>query len=656
MRTVLYLAAFLLFSWSSFAGAAKQAPSWVEEAASVTLPNYNGTVPAAVLLEDQRVDVGPSGVLVARTRQVVKILTHDGRRYADAFIPYYRGGGRVRALHAWLIAPNGLVKSYEKNSIVDLGAHDEMELYSDLRISRIKVDNPEVGSVFAYEAEVEEKMLFAEDEYPFQSELPAIQSRYTLNLPPGWKAHSLVLHHEPLEPVISGSTYTWRLSNLPFRRHEEYSPELSSSVPVLAVSFAPNDAVGANNLNCFRSWADVSRWHTTLSAAQSDLSPEMTRKVQELTATKPDGYGRIRAIAQYVQKIKYVAIEMDVAHGGGYKPHAATLVFNKQYGDCKDKANLMRTMLKAAGIQSYLVAIYSGDRTYVRPEWPSPTQFNHMIIAVHVSDGLTGPTVIDAPTLKQHLLIFDPTSEATPLGDLPWYEQGSFALLMAGDKGDILQMPVLPPEANTTDLTIEAELAGSGALKARCVLREDGQYADHGRSLKLYRSPSDYRHHLEALFSESVRSAAVSNMAAEDLSDAGKYSIKAEIESSAYGQVMGGRLLVIGTALVAPRSPSFPAAGSRAEPIVLRSGLHRKHIRLKLPEGYKMDEMPASLDRQTPWARFSITFQQQPGELLIEESVRIEAVTLPAGQYQEVKKFFDLVYGADAQEVVLAKD
>jgi len=64
-----------------------------------------------------------------------------------------------------------------------------------------------------------------------------------------------------------------------------------------------------------------------------------------------------------------------------------------------------------------------------------------MIVAVHVADTVAAPTVINAPTLKQHLLIFDPTSEATPLGDLPWYEQGSFALLMAGDEGDMLRMP-----------------------------------------------------------------------------------------------------------------------------------------------------------------------------------------------------------------------
>jgi hypothetical protein len=71
-------------------------------------------------------------------------------------------------------------------------------------------------------------------------------------------------------------------------------------------------------------------------------------------------------------------------------------VFRHQCGDCK--ANLMGAMLKAAGIPSYLVIIYSGDRTHVHKEWPSPSQFNHAIIAIQTQPGTPGP-VINVPQL-----------------------------------------------------------------------------------------------------------------------------------------------------------------------------------------------------------------------------------------------------------------
>ena len=42
----------------------------------------------------------------------------------------------------------------------------------------------------------------------------------------------------------------------------------------------------------------------------------------------------------------------------------------------------MRALLKAVGIESYLTTITADDRTFVRPEWASPMQFNHAIVAV----------------------------------------------------------------------------------------------------------------------------------------------------------------------------------------------------------------------------------------------------------------------------------
>src|SRR5919202_1263755 len=114
------------------------------------------------------------------------------------------------------------------------------------------------------------------------------------------------------------------------------------------------------------------------------------------------------------QKVQYIAIQTGLGQGGGYRPHASTEVFAKSYGDCEDKANLMRAMLKADGIQSYLVAIYAGDPSYVREEWASPGQFNHCIIAVRVSDETQAPTIVQHPKLGR-LLIFDATDDDTPV-------------------------------------------------------------------------------------------------------------------------------------------------------------------------------------------------------------------------------------------------
>jgi hypothetical protein len=655
MRNCLTVFALLLLASGCFAAASKDVPSWVQEVNSTSLPPYSGKVPAAVLLEEQRVTVDNLGLMTTKERKAIKILTHEGKRNAEATVAYFRGGRRVKSLHAWLVAPNGFVKTYEKSSIADMGAFEQMELYNDIRFEQIKAENPEVGAVFAYESEVEEKALFAQDEYVFQTSLPVVESRYVLTVPQGWSVKGMVFNHAPLEPVVDGTTYTWKLSNLPFHEREAHSPSPLGLVPRLAVDLLPPANAPGLMSTCFRSWVDVSRWYTNLSVGQDEVTPELAAKSHELIAGAKTEYDRIQAIGRYVQKIKYVAIEMDQAHGGGYKPHAANMVFRKQYGDCKDKANLMRSLLKAAGIKSYPILIYSGDRTFVRQEWPSPSQFNHMIIAVRVSDGTTAPTVAQAPSLGR-ILIFDPTSETTPPGDLPWYEQGSSGALVAGDKGTILKMPLTNPEVNSTDLTVTAELTGGGTLKALCDFVESGQSADKGRAQKLYHSPDEYRRSIQEFFSQRIRGVTISKLDSDDRFSENRFRLSVELSSPLYGQLMQGRLLVFNPSVIEPAHPVFPVNATRTEPIILRAESYRKHVHIKLPDGFTVDEMPVSVKQQSAWGQFSLTFEQKPGELVIEEDLKTEAVTLLPDQYREVKMFFDQFSGADHQQAVLVKN
>ena len=159
-------------------------------------------------------------------------------------------------------------------------------------------------------------------------------------------------------------------------------------------------------------------------------------KAYELTALAKTEYEKIQAIGQYVPEH---SIHFDSNRDwseGGYRPHSSTEVFAKSYGDCKDKANLMRAMLKVVGIEAVLVSIYSGDPNYVRASWPSPQQFNHCIIAVKVSDQTQVNTVIQHPKLGR-FAIFDPTDSETPVGDLPYYLQGSLALLGSKEATDL---------------------------------------------------------------------------------------------------------------------------------------------------------------------------------------------------------------------------
>ncbi len=607
----------------------KEAPSWVTEVATRATPTYSGRVPAAVLLYEQKVTVDSTGMVDTLTRRAIKVLTHEGKHDAEVVEAYERGGRQVKDLRAWLVAPGGLVKTYEKNNVEDLGAYSD-ELYNDYRLRRIRANNAELGSVFVYESDIQQQATEAQDSFAFQSNLPAVESRYSITVPTGWTVTGRLLNHEPIQPIVDGNTSTWVLKNLPFGEREEYAPHLYGTAALLAVDFKPPTDMA--DLPCFKAWSDVSRFYTKLAEPQGEVTPEMAAKVRELTAGLASDYDKVRAIGHYVQKFRYVEIAMDLSNYGGARPHPAPQVFAKQYGDCKDKANLMRALLKSAGIPSYWVIIFSGDRTFVKKEWPSPSQFNHMILAVQISPATKTPTAFESPVGR--VLLFDPTDNKTPMGDLPYYLQDSYALICAGARGDLVRIPVLTPDANLLTQTVEASLDAAGSIKASVASESTGQTARRERGLA-EGTPEQYKSAMENYLSYYVKGVSVSDVNTHDAYDQNRFTTSLKVSSDHYAQSMQSRMLVFNVAVVEPMANRFPAVKERKEPIILNGKVYRKHVAMKLPDGFTIDEMPSPLTTKTAFAQFTVAYRQEPGQLVMDEELRTETVTLPASRYAE---------------------
>jgi hypothetical protein len=317
---------------------------------------------------------------------------------------------------------------------------------------------------------------------------------------------------------------------------------------------------------------------------------------------------------------------------------------------------LMRAMLRVAGIESHMVLIFSGDRNYVRSEWASPHQFNHAILAVTVPESVSGSAVVTHPALGR-LLIFDPTDSETPVGDLPEDEQGSYALVVAGAKGDIVRMPVAPPETNRTDVTVTATLDANGSLDATMGLDSRAQSARDLRSVHEYLPPVEFRKMIEGWLSRDVKALELDQMDAKDAFEKGAFGMQLSFKAPRYAQLMQGRLLVFKPAIIEPYNEGFPLqTEKRIHPLVLNSQCYHKQVRVKLPENFKIDEMPDAANLSTSFGSYSSSYKMDGSELLFTEELDVSATTLPAERYGEARKFFESVAGAEQAPLVLLKN
>jgi len=653
---MLYQALLVLtvFAFAEPVAAADDLPVWLKDLPQIQLPPQPKKAHAVVLWDESTVTIDDEGKVTTSITWAVRVLSREGRGHAQASVFYATDTRKVKDLKAWLIRPSGEIKRYGKDETIDIAAVDN-DVYNEVRSRIISGrDDAEPGATFGYQALLEDQGAFSQFPWFFQGAVPTRISQFNLRLPSDWKVKSVVFNHPNIEPKLAGNYYSWELRDLPFIEEEPSRPSLFSLVPRLAVSVFPPAGTKAGIRRSFASWSDVSQWLTELGHGQDASNPAIIAKVKELTAGSKSELERIQAIARFVQDISYISIQMGTGKGGGYRPHAAPDVFAKSYGDCKDKANLMRTMLREAGLTAYLLAIYSGDRNHVRESWPSPHQFNHAIVAVRVGEGTTVPMIVNHAGFGR-LLIFDPTDPHTPVGDLPEEEQDSFALLIAGDAGTLLRMPQVPASSNRVERRIQASISGDGSLKAALLETSFGQSGAAERRWFRSRSLKDYTKSMETWVSQGSRASTLSKVNPKDSFPEGRFDLDLEFNAPSYGQLMQGRLLIFKPAPVSRREGRAFVEPTRKYPISLDAHSFAETVSIALPPGFSVDEIPEPVNLEVSFGTYASSCKVENGELVFTRSLVQRSAVVPASEYDQVRRFFDRMSASEQTPVVLVK-
>lgn len=634
---------------SAFAG--DDAPGWVTQAAASRIPTYDvKNIPAVVLLDDYAVSVDSNGQLSTTARYAIKILTNEGRNLAIARGFYLTSGSKVTDIDAWLIPPDGKVQKFDKKSVIDM-VSDSDDVYNEGRIKAIDAtDSAVVGSVFAYSVTTEESPLFYQDQWAFQGRLPTLHGRYSLQLPSGWTASSVTFNAPELRPQVSGSTYTWEMSGLPPINWEPMSPSVGNLAPRIAINYGPADAKGKT----FADWKAVSTWATPFYDSQVIVDDNVAAKARELTANAKTELEFIQAIGTFVQNLQYISIDIGVGYGNGYKPRPSSTVLARGYGDCKDKANLMRAMLKAVKIDAYPIVVYSGDPNFVREAWPSPKQFNHCIIAVRVNDATKSPAVLNDPKLGR-LLIFDATDPYTPVGDLPDYLQNSLAVVIAGDNGGLLRVPLMPAEDNKLARTLIVSLSPTGELKGNIREHSTGQASKDERASLRAQSASNYRKLLERWITRASTAAQLVDYKTTDSFADAAFDLNLDFTAPGYGQLMQNRLLTFRPAFVGRRSGTAFSEPKRNTPISLEEEMITETATFDLPAGFVVDETPEALDLKTAFGSYRTTYEVKGDQLVYTRYFETKRSLIPTDKYAEVRGFFGKIRDAEQSPVVLLK-
>lgn len=495
--------------------------------------------PAATVLEKKvSYEIGPADQMTENLRLRIALETPSDLDRWGTYAVYLDENRKLVNFEGWVTSPTG------RRIKVGRKQQDKVEyatggsLYDSAQYHLVEFEGLEVGSTLEIAYEVREDTYF-----------------------PAHRIH--LLEGDPIQNLDvsvrgAGSGWRWRLDGPATEFQVEGSeggvrvrganlsafdpPPLAAgggaTVPVLRFAWGGGD-----------SWQEIGLWYRDLLAEVPRDDGEIRKLAAELTRDAETPRQRLEALLTYMrQKVRYVAVQVGI---GGFQPSAPGEVLDRKWGDCKDKSILLIDLLGAVGIAAQPALIRLDDTSRIDTEFPSPDQFNHLIVAVPADQ----VEVAQDDPVGDGFLFLDPTQTRGAAGWLHPGVQDQQALVVDSNGGRLARVPVRP-QYESRVLVLDLEITPEGNAKGRAGLRLRGSpaaaFLDQMENAPPERTAEDVR----GIFSSLLPGSRLSAVGwTEEEGDVPQMRMSMAVEIDA---------LVVG--LDSDRSPSFRMAGLRATP------------------------------------------------------------------------------------------
>ena len=652
--TVAIVALILLTASPAFAnwfGKDKQIPDWGLEAAKTHVPDYAKDAAIAVLFDETVETIDAQGRADERERQVFRVLKPQGRHDADCRVSY-DVDEKIISFRAWTIAADEKQYMAQDTDFVDVGDRQDSVELSTRKTRGVFPPAVDVGATVICESEELLAPYQQETVWGIQGPFPVVFQALEVDLPPG-RTYSEAWHRfTPVKAVeVAPNHWRWELKDTrPLDlRDVKSSPEWDALAARVSVHWGDAAVEGKDN-----QWRALGQWVTTLEANRPDPSPEITAKTQELIAGAPDFYTKLSRITDYIQKnIRYFIVERGI---GGWQAHYATDIFRNRYGDCKDKTTLLISMLQVAGIHAVYLQVDS-SRGLVDPDAPS-NYMNHMISAIEVPADVQDKrlkAIVKSKDGKRYL-IFDPTDERTPAGNLPSELQGSYGILAAGSASQVIALPVLAPETNGSERKGVFTLAADGSLTGSVDSYSIGPNGANLRSFLKYTDEKERREYWERYVAESLPGVTLDAFqfiepAALDQPLEFHYKVTAHQYAHQAGPLVLVRPRVIGS-FARPYDDK-----PRIYPIDLyATGRWHDSFDITIPPGYVVDETPDPINIDVDFASYHSTVTAKGNVLHYDRDYTVRQLEIPPDKAKSFRQLEGAIFTDEKGTAVLKKE
>ena len=624
-------------------------PQWGLDAAKTPTPSYDGDAASVILYDEYLESIDGQGRAVERRRYAKRILKPQDRDASCDVV--YDVDEKINYFREWTLTADGKTFQAKDTDFADFGDTAVPIMLSTERVRMVHAPAADVGATLVCESEELLKPYIQEKDWQFQYSVPVVYEALEVDLPPG-RAYTEAWHNQaPVKAVlVAPNQWRWEIKDERALdlRNVHARPTWEALVARMTVLWGDAAVPGDD-----KQWQSLGQWTTQLESDRPIPSPEITAQTQQLIAHAPDFYSKLVAITSYIQKnIRYFVVSRGI---GELQANHAADIFRNRYGDCKDKTTLLISMLQVAGIKAFYVPV-DDRRGVVDPRMPSLVG-NHMITAIQLP-----PDVKDARLMAvvnaadgNRYLIFDPTDERTPVGNLPSEEQGGYGLLAAGPSSQILQLPVLDPAANGTDATGKFTLDADGTLSGSV---DTSHFGPEGADMRLFLKHTDQKERhdeWETMVARDLPGVVLDSfqfVEPDALSKPLEFHFKVTAHQYAH---VAGPLLLVRPRVLGSMSMRFDDKPRKVPIDFDATGHWHSSYDITLPAGYVVDETPDPVDVDMDFASYHASVTAKGNVLHYDMVYVVRQVQIPAERAADFRKFESAILSDEKGTAVLKK-
>lgn len=559
---------------------------------------------------------------------------------------YHSSFNELKKVEAYTTVPEGSgIKKIKVSDFKTQSSRSQGVFYDDVKETSFDYPRMLKGSISHVETEHFNKDVRFLSTFYFSNYLPVYNASYSVTFPDDVDVRYIIKNDE-MNLVSVRKTNLGKKKKLEFTasniKNQEYFGD-GTSFPYYAlhvIVYVANYQNNGQTIPVFGSVNELYKWNVNFLDNINTLPSENLKKITDsICENKKTDREKAQAIYLWVQNhVKYVAFEEGLE---GFVPRQATDVYAKRYGDCKDMASILTSMLELSGLKAYFTWIGTRDIPYSYTDVPLPITDNHMICAVKID---------------KSWIFLDATDPNCIFGFPTSGIQDKEALIsISRDKYELVKVPVI--SAITNDITDSTFLTiVNNTVLGKCSVDYTGYFGSDVYSSLSYNKGEDEKVYARRRMAKGSNKFIMQNYAIHFTDSTSRSAnISATFEIPDYAKSLGNEIFIN---LNLEKLFSATNIDTNKRKIAIKNEylytINQVHS-LQIPEGYVADYLPKDIAISNDVIHFSIDYRQVGSVITSTQKLVMKKLYIQPADFTTWNKAIAAVSPAYKEQVVLKK-